>query len=404
MHIVFFNRSYHPDPEASGQFLTELAEDLAARGERVSVVCGRSYHARDRCGLRPLRITVRNDVRVIRVSSTRLPKSAFPLRLVNLASYLAGCLLALLFLRRPDIVVSQTDPPLLPLLAGAYGRLAGARFVFTINDLYPDVAVELGEISSPLWLRLLEVATGFGLRVADRVVVLGEDMRAKVIRNGCPPGKIALVRSWVDPTCIAPRKKNNTFRRENGLSPSEFVVMYSGNLGLSQNLEHLLHAAKACRDVEGLRFVIVGEGARKGRLRHLAEQLQLDGKVLFLPYQPKERLAESLSAADLHFIPLARGVAGSIVPSKVYGIMASGTAYLAAMDSESEVASIGRRHGCGLWCQPDCPDRLKERVEFALGHRRLLRAMGRNGRRAAEGEFSRAAATGRYHELLASLV
>jgi len=403
LHVVFFNRSYHPDPEATGQYLTELAEDLVAQGLKVSVVCGRSYHVRGKWGFRFLRVQRLNGVRVIRVFNTQLAKSSFLLRLTNLGTYFAGCLAALFFLPIPDVVVSLTDPPLLPLLAGAYACLVRAPFVFLINDLYPDIGVELGQISNPVWVKLLGLATSFGLRRAERVIVLGEDMKEKVLKKGCRAQKIALLPYWADTQRIRPCKERNPFRAEHDLKPSDFIVMYSGNLGLSQNLEDVLRVAGAFKNCENVHFVIVGEGARKDSLRHLCSELGLNGRVLFLPYQPRERLAQSLSAANLHLVPLAGGVAGSIVPSKTYGIMASGTPFVAIMDREAETARIAERYQCGLWCRPNSPDELKERIEFARAHPALMSAMGRNGRRAAEREYSRHRGTGRYCKLLKAL-
>ena len=403
MHIVFFNRSYHPDPEATGQYLTELAEDLVAAGERVTVICGRSYHVRDRWGLLPLKLTRRHGVRVVRAFNTRLPKSSFACRLINLGTYFVNCLLAVLFAPRPDVVVSLTDPPLLPLLAGVYARLARARFVFAINDLYPDVAVELKEIANPLYLTLLETATSFGLRRADVVTVLGDDMKERVLKKGCPEGKIRVHPYWVDCSDVRPQERDNAFRAEHGLERSDFVVMYSGNLGLSQDMESVLRAAAELSHVAGLRFVIVGEGAAKARLKAMAGRLKLDGRVRFLPYQPKEALSQSLGAADLHLIPLARGLAGCIVPCKVYGILASARPYVAIMDRGGDVARLAQENRCGLWCPPDSPSRLKDIIERCHASRDELELMGRNARRLAETRFGREASTRRVCELLRSL-
>jgi len=404
MHIVFFNRSCYPDDEASGQFLIELTEDLASKGEAVSIVCGSSRYVRRKPGLLPLWVEVRNGVRIVRVSSTRLPKGVFLFRLINLGSYFAGCLLAVLFIARPDVVVCQTDPPLLPLVGGLYARLCGARFVFSINDLYPDVAVELGEISNPFWLRLLAFATSFGLRRAELVTVLGEDMKAKVIKKGCPPAKVVVTPYWVDTTLVRPCKEGNAFRREHGFKPSDFIVMYSGNLGLSQNLEDVMQVARDFQHLEDVHFVIVGEGVKKAKLQSIARELMLDGKVRFLPYQPREHLHESLSAADLHLVPLAPGVAGSVVPSKVYGIMASATPFLAICNRQSHVARIAEEYQCGLWCPPDSLSKLRERIEFAYNNRGRLETLGRNGRWAAEHVFQRRIATEQFRLLMMSLV
>ncbi len=404
LNIAFFNRSYHPDIEATGQYLTELTEDLTERGENVFVVCGQSYYVGRKRRWAPVQVSRHRAVRVVRVLNTRLAKSSFPFRLANLGTYFLGCVLALFLLPRPDVVVCLTDPPLLPLLAGVYARLTGARFVFAVNDLYPDVAVALGEVSNPFWLALLDAATSFGLHQADSVVVLGECMRERVLARGCPPARASVLPYWADADQIRPCKEDNAFRAEHGFGPSDFVIMYSGNLGLSQDLEDVLNVAARFRDREGLHFVIIGEGARKKGLQRMSAELGLDGNVRFLPHQPRARLAQSLGAADLHLVPLAEGAAGTIVPSKTYGIMASGTAYLAVMDEVAEPAQLAVRHGCGLWCPPRRPDRLTELIEYACENRETLRTMGGNGRRAVEQHFTRRAGTDRYHRLLRAVV
>src|SRR5262249_35865640 len=163
-------------------------------------------------------------------------------------------------------------------------------------------------------------------------------MREHVIRRGIDPKKIVIVPNWIDTRHVRPLSVVSPLRQTWQLDgqAAQFVVMYSGNLGLSQSLEQVLNAAKELH-TEPVRFVFVGEGAAKVDLQARAAALSLRN-VTFLPYQPKEQLSESLGAADLHLIPLRRGLAGCIVPSKLYGILAAGKPYLAAVDADSEVA------------------------------------------------------------------
>ncbi len=174
--------------------------------------------------------------------------------------------------------------------------------------------------------------------------------------------------------------------------------MYSGNLGLSQGLEHVLEAARRLRG-EPVVFLFVGEGAAKDRLMAQASEWRLPN-VRFLPYQPRERLSASLGTADLHLVPLQRGLAGCIVPSKLYGILAAARPYVAAVEDDSEVARVTRQHGTGLLIEPDDPERLAAAVRWALLNRGELAEMGRRGRRLAEGQFDRGQAVTRFEEVL----
>jgi len=190
------------------------------------------------------------------------------------------------------------------------------------QDLFPEVGLILGRLRPGPLTSLLRWATEFGLRRADRVVVLGEDMRQRVLQRGSATDKVRVVPHWVDATLVRPVKENNPLRQEWGLN-GRFTVMYSGNLGFSQNLDYVLVAAGALRGSPML-FLLVCEGAAKADLMANAGEWQLDN-VRFLPYLPKQRLSASLSAADLHLIPLRRGLVGCLMPSKLYGILASAT-------------------------------------------------------------------------------
>jgi len=163
--------------------------------------------------------------------------------------------------------------------------------------------------------------------------------------------------------------------------------MYSGNLGFSQNLEQLLEAARDLREMP-IRFIIVGEGGAKDRLVSQAKAWDLEN-VRFFSYQAKEKLGESLAAADVHFIPLRRGLAGAIVPSKLYGVLAAGVPFIAAVDQDSEVARVAIATGAGLVIPPDSPNSLVSSLRWCLDNRSQLPVMGRRGRQAAVLQFSR---------------
>jgi glycosyltransferase involved in cell wall biosynthesis len=275
------------------------------------------------------------------------------------------------------------------------------RLVFYLQDLFPEVGLVLGKLRPGPLASFLRCMTQIGLRGADRVVVLGEDMRRRVLRRGIDPDKISVVPNWADVTALRSSAGGaRALRGEWGVD-GRFVVMYSGNLGLSQNLEQVLDAAELLRD-EPVQFLFVGEGAAKAGLVARAAEQKL-ANVRFLPYTPKERLGESLAAADVHLIPLQRGLAGCIVPSKLYGILAAGRPYVAAVEEESEVAHITRQWQTGLRTEPGAPAELAEAIRWCLAHRDELAEMGRRGQRLAETRFDRRRCVAQFADLLDSL-
>src|SRR5271167_2567397 len=397
--ILFLNRSFWPDREASGQFLTELCDDLSIDYE-VTVVAGPSYHTDDG-NSRGFRLWSRDDrgkITVIRTRGTRFSKSNLAGRLVNLGTYYLLAAIVAFRLPRPDVIVAETDPPLLGALAAVLKRRWGCRLVYNVQDLYPDIAEVTGGVRSPFLLELLRRANDYAYERADLIVTLGHDMARRIVDKGVPTNKVVVVPDWVDCRRIHPLD-SNPLRRSFG---DKFVVMYSGNIGLSQQLEAVLEAAGRLRDDERILFAMIGEGARKKWLEERARAMGLSN-VIFLPYQPEENLAESLSAADLHLIPLAPGAAGCLVPSKIYGILAAGRPFIAMMEENAEVAQIAREDAVGFVVRPGDVDALTGAIRAAVDAPEHLKQMGVRARRLAELRFDRIKVTSRFGSVLASV-
>jgi glycosyltransferase involved in cell wall biosynthesis len=397
LRTLFLNRSYHPDVEATGQLLTELCTDLAAQHE-VQVIAGRPNFV-DTGRPLPRRETHRG-VDIVRVRSLRFNKTGMLGRALGLASYLLLSFWAGLWQRRPDVIVVETDPPALGATGAFLKWWHRCPMVFYLQDLFPDVGIALGKFRPGLLTSVLRWLTNVGLRHADAVVVLGEDMRRRVLERGVAAERVFVIPNWADTKALRASSGASVLRSEWGLS-ARFVVMYSGNLGLSQGLDGVLAAAEMLRD-EPISFVFVGEGAAKPALMQLAAEKGL-ANISFLPYQPKERLGDSLAAADLHLIPMRRGLAGCMVPSKLYGILAVGRAYVAGVDEDSEVAAVTARHATGLRVAPEAPAELVDAIRWCQTHPRELKAMGDRGRKVAETYFDRTRSVALFEEMLASL-
>jgi glycosyltransferase involved in cell wall biosynthesis len=402
--ICFFNRSYWPDQAATGQLLTELAEDLVAgHGCEVSVVAGRALNGRERgrAGLRPVATEERNGVRILRANGTALPRHRFVGRASNYLTYFVSACVATWMLGPQDIVVSLTDPPILGLAALRTARRAGARFVFLCEDVFPDVAVLLDDFRNETVNRMLDRINRYLLREADAIVALGDRMKQRLVEEkGADPARIHVIHNWADCQAITPKSKDNAFARANDLT-DRFVLMHSGNVGLSQNLDLLIEAAARLTSRERLVIAIVGDGARRRTLEAMVRSRGL-ANVRFFPYQAKEQLDDSFATADAFLVSLKPGLEGYIVPSKVYGILASGRPFVAAVDPSCEAAAIVREHHCGAIAAPDEPDALVASIVALCDDPAAARAMGENARRAAW-QFDRRVAVRAYHDLFANL-
>ena len=392
LRVCFFNRSYHPDQGATGQLLTDLAEDLARDGRHeVWVVAGPpllrsappgAAAAPARSRRFPFGREERNGVRILRAWGTALRPGRFAARAANYLSFFGSSCLAGLAVPRLDVVVALTDPPIIGLAALACARRTGARFVFLCQDVFPEVARLLGDFRSERVDRLLERVTRLLIARADRVVAVGETMRERLVAGkNADPARITVIHNWADCAAIVPGPKRNPWSLAHGLA-EPFVVMHSGNIGLSQDLDVLIDAAARLSAYPDIVVAIVGDGVKRADLEARVSQRGL-ANVRFLPYQPRERLAQSFASADVFVVSLARGLAGYIVPSKLYGILASGRPYVAAVEEASEVAAITRRHQSGLLAEPGDAESLARQILTLHGDRAQGRELGANARRAA---------------------
>ena len=395
MHVCFFNRSYWPDLGATGQLLTELTEDLVrVHGCDVTVVAG--YPIRSNA---PLPTSEwRNGVHVVRAAGSTVDPRQFVGRAANYVSYFTSALVKGLRVRRPDVVVALTDPPIIGLAALATASKADAPFVFLCEDIFPEVASLLEDFHSDTVNAALTRINRFLVRKARRIIALGDTMKRRLVEGkGADPAKVSVIHNWADCAAIVPGPRDNPFARRHGLV-DRFVVLHAGNIGLSQELEVVLHAAEQLRERSDIVFVFVGDGAKKNDLQEVAARRDLSN-VMFLPFQPREAMDQSYATADVSLVSLKRGLAGVIVPSKVYNVLASGRACIAAVEHDCEVAGIIREAGCGFVINPGDGSALRTRVTELAADRERAAEMGARARCAAL-QFDRPKQVAAYDALL----
>ncbi len=408
LRICFFNRSYFPEMSATGQLLTELAEGLVRdHGCEVSVIAGRPISKKGETGTRargwrPVTAEFREGVKIFRAGGTVFGHGNIAGRISNYLTYFISAAMAGFRAPRPDVVVALTDPPIIGLVALLKARLSGGRFVFVCQDIFPEVANVLEGFRSEAVNRVLDAINRFLIRKADRVVALGDTMRERLVSlKGADERKVAVIHNWADCSAIAPGPKRNSFSLSNGLA-DKFVIMHSGNIGMSQNLDVLLDAAARLRAFPRMIVAMVGDGVKSERLEQRVRDENIEN-VRFFPYQPKENLAESFAAADVFLVSLKEGLAGFIVPSKLYGILAAGRPFVAAVEEDSEVAAIVREYDCGLLVRVGDPEDLAEKITRLYSDPELARRLGENARRAAL-HFDRPGQISAYCDLFRGLI
>ena len=393
--VLVLNQYYWPGVEATAHLLADLCEALADEFD-VTVVTGMVP------GLASPGQTERNGVRILRVGSTAYDRSKLTLRAVNYLTYLALSFVEALRVPRPDVVLCMTDPPVIADVAIVVAKRFRVPFVVVTQDVFPEVAVALKRLDSASLVVALRLATRIYLERADRIVAIGDRMRERLEEKGADHERIVVIPNWVDAADLGPRPRDNEWAREHDLV-DKFVVMHSGNIGHAQDLDALIRAATFLRDLDDLRIVLIGGGARRQELKELARLLELE-QTVFMGYQPRERLAESLSSADVHVVGLARGLAGYVVPSRLYGVLAVARPVIASAEETSETASVVRRARCGVVVPPGRPELLARAIRRAYDGELDLGGMGERGRAFVAAEGDRSVAIERYRSLLRELV
>ena len=394
--LLVLNQYYWPGVEATAHLLTELCEGLADEYD-VRVVTGILHRHEDE----PRR-TVRNGVEIVRVPSTSFERSKLAARATNYVTYLSRALAQALRGPRPDVVLCMTDPPMVGDVALVVARRFRAPLLVISEDVFPEIALELKRLENPVLIGLLRGLVGLYLERADRIVAIGETMRRRLEEKGAQPGRLSVIPNWVDTNAITPQPRDNAWARRRRLR-DRFVVMHSGNVGHAQNLDSLVRATTFLRDLDDLTVLVVGFGARYQELVALAKRLETDA-VRFLPYQPREVLAQSLGSADVHVVGLSSGLSGYVVPSRLYGILSAGRPVIVAADPESETAQVVESVGCGVVIPPGRPELLADAIRDLRERRDELDEMGARGRAYVVAEADRSVAIGRYRQLLRELV
>lgn len=355
--LLFLNRVYPPAEGATGQLLAELAQELVRRGHVVTVVTSRS-------GANDSRSEIVAGVRVERVGGLPFTRASHWRRALSYLSLYPALLWRALRLPRHDVVVTLTDPPLQLVLGEVIRRCRKSKAVHWAQDIYPELAEEMGVLERDGWIarRLRNISTAV-LRRCSAIVAVGECMKRRLVQRGLPGSSIAVIPNWGhgNAECgisnvewgtkkaVAGTSRSvpgEAFRKEHGLA-GKFVVMYSGNLGLAHPFESMLDAAERLQStLPSVVFLFVGSGPRLPWVKQQVDQRQLRN-VRFLPFQPRECLAESLAAADLHLASMRHELSGLVVPSKVYGVLAAGRPCVFLGPEDSEAAQVILQHGCG---------------------------------------------------------
>ncbi len=372
MKMLFLNQFYWPDSSATSQQLTDLTTGLAERGHEVHVLCSRGgYSDIESNGEAP-------PVTIHRVASIPFARGKLG-RILSYASFYPLALLKALTLPRMDVVVSLTTPPLLSLVGSAVKFFRGSRHYIWEQDIYPDVAVNLGVIKGGgLIDRVMGLLADSSRKHADGLLSLGECMTERLARRGIPRRQILQTENWSNARAITPLPRPG--------NPNDLVLLYSGNLGLAHDLDTFTQAMDALKDEDHFRFLFVGGGSRRSELLQFTKDRSLNS-VELRGYVRRDLLSEGLAMGDIGVVLQYDNCSGLVVPSKVYGIMAAGRPVLFIGPADATPALTIERHRCGWRIASGDVAGLVSLLRHLAAHPEEVRLAGANARLALERHY-----------------
>jgi len=403
MHVLLIHQAFAGLDEAGGTRHIELARVLAKNGHRVTIIASSvSYLSGKRSLYQQARWiereTPEDGIMIIRAYTYAAQHRSFFHRLIGFISFMVSSFLAGLSVHNVDLVWGTSPPIFQGMTAWLLARLKRVPFLFEVRDLWPDFAIAVGVLKSPLLIAASHWLEKFLYRHADRVMVNSPGFIDHISQNGAK--RIELVPNGSDPEMFDPDGNGNTFRAENGLD-GKFLVTYAGAHGLSNDLGVVITAAQHLQNRENIHFVLVGDGKEKAALLEQAKALKL-ANICFYPPVPKTQMAEILAASDACIAILKPlELYKTTYPNKVFDYMAAGRPVLLAIDGV--IRTVVETAGAGLFIQPGEPGALAEAVLFLEQNPTAARAMGTAGRTAVEKNFSRAVTARQFMQLLENM-
>ncbi|MDY7014958.1 MAG: glycosyltransferase family 4 protein, partial [Cyanobacteriota bacterium] len=383
MKILLYSYNYYPEPIGISPLMTDLAEGLVKRGHQVRVVTAMPWYPKSEIYEEyrgKLYLTEeRNGVTIqrcyVRASSKRsfLNRALFELSFASLSAIdaLRGW--------RPDVLILTVPGLPVGVPAAFVSRFYGCPSILNLQDILPEAAVHVGLISNKKAIRVFEALERFNYRTADKIAVIAEGFRDNLRGKGVPDEKIVLIPNWVDVNFIKPQpKENNYFRVENQLE-DKFVALYSGNIALTQGLETVIDAAKLLQAHPEIAIAIVGEEKALKRLENYCQKREVKNVVL-RPFQPREKLPELLSAADVGLVVQKKNVIAFNMPSKIQVLLASGRAIVASVPETGTAAKAIQASGGGVVVPPEDAKALADAILELYRNPDKVKFLGENSR------------------------
>ncbi len=399
--VVILNQYYVPDVASTGYLLHELAVELVKLGFEVEVLTGRpSYGPKDTWKDCPLKEVV-DGVKIHRLRVSRIDKNNIPGRLINYMTFVIPMTLRMLFgSRRDTVYLYTTSPPFLGSIGWFVSLFRRHNYVNLLYDAFPQIGVWMGKFKKDSMIDRVWMAFNRGKYKRAREAIVLCSAAKKLVADSYPidPEHIHIIPNWADGDDLFPMpKEESKIAQENGLI-EDFVLLYSGNMGLYYDFDTILGAAELLKD-EPFKLVLVGGGGKRDEIEQIVKERGLSN-VLMLPYQPFDLLNHSLNACDASLVTIAKGIEGISFPSKLYTSLAVGKVIVALSEDWSELRQIVESNNCGIWSALGDCEGLAEKIRGLIRDKQGSTEMAKRARDLFDNVYTRELCAAKYAEVL----
>ena len=410
--VLLLTLVYGPDMVSTANMMTDIAQGLHTAGHDVTVLTSiphynpseqvRSNKKFTASWRRLFTESLEDDVLVLRTFIPMKRHKIWARALDYLIFQVLTTGLAIFHVERPDVVLVTSPPITLGLSGILVSKLRGSAFVYDVRELWPDVPVRMGMFRHPFIVHLVYLLETFVYQNAAAISTIARTFQDTLAKRGVPRRKLYLTPNFVDLDFIRPASKDNEFSREHGLNGS-FVVLYAGNVGLTQGLEILIDVAEDLEDDRNIQFLVVGDGAGRTSLEEMISKSHLRN-VRLMPFQPADRVNEMYAAADVCIAPMLRGFSYDTVPSKIYTAMAAGRPVVGSAEPDTETACLLREANSGTCVLPEAPAALAASICALRDNPERAARLGANGRQWVVDNYSREAVVASYDKMVRDVV
>jgi glycosyltransferase involved in cell wall biosynthesis len=395
--FLLISQVFYPDEVSTAGLFTDLCIELAGRGVEVEVWCAHpSYNSTRRQKKKKINY---NGFVIKYLPSTNFKKDSVTGRIINIITFTVSVLVKFIFSGNKSQVFTHTTPPTLGILLSPLCYIKRQKFNFILLDIFPEGLIRLGKVSRKnLIIRFWQYCFLMSLKHCTKIIVIGRDMQTWV-KSFCPDcsRKTEYIPLWQSDDIDFSRDRLNNQYLESNITNNKFIVQYSGNMGLWNDMAAIAKGVNNAPD--DILFMFVGGGIGKNDLLTTLSSKKLEA-TLFLPFQPFERLGELLTSCHVALISLAGGLDGMAVPSKIYGILASGIPVIAMVPDNSEIAFIVKEVNCGYVVDPGDSDGMLNAVLALKNDENGRIKMGQNGQNTFLQKYTTKIIAGQYASLL----